>query len=122
MDDASEGICQLGADLGLYGMQAGTYWLLVEGTAANQFGEFTIEVFPILQECPVPQQLMIFNVGGAPFLDWLDVPEADYYAIEQSQLSEGPYEILAITTDSFWQDPIGYGLTKRFYRVRAVCE
>jgi len=122
MDDASEGTCQLGADLGLYGWPAGTYWLLVEGTAANQFGEFTIEVSPILQECPVPQQLMIFDVGGSPFLDWLDVAGADYYAIEQSQLSDGPYDIVAITPETFWQDPIGYGLTRRFYRVRAVCE
>ncbi len=122
MDDSDEGICGLGADLFIFGLQAQTYYLLVEGISASQFGEFTIEVSQVLQECPVPQQLQIFTVGGAPFLDWLDVPEADYYAIEQSQVSEGPYDIVAITTNSFWEDPIGYGLNRRFYRVRSVCE
>lgn len=122
MDDASEGTCELGADLYSFGLQTQTYYLLVEGTSAGQFGEFTIEISPVLGECPTPQELKIFDVGGLPFLDWLDVPEADLYLIEQASNGQGPWEALDLTPETFWQDPVGFGLTRRFYRVRSICE
>lgn len=122
MDDASEGECQLGADLFLFGLSAQTYYIMVEGTTASQFGDFTIEISPVLQPCSVPLELLLFTVGELPFLDWLDVPEADYYLIEQASSGEGPFEALAVTNESFWQDPTGYILAKRFYRVRSICE
>jgi len=122
MDDASDGTCQLGADLYLFGLTTRTYFLVVEGTSANQFGEFTLEIDAVFQECPVPQNLLLFTVAGLPFLDWQDVPEADYYLVEQSTSALGPYEALATTTQTFWQDNTGYALNARFYRVRSVCQ
>lgn len=122
MDDADTGECGLGADLYSYQLQAQTYYLLVEGTTANQFGEFSISIEPLLQPCPEPTELKIFDVGGFPFLDWIDVAEADFYLIEQAPNGQGPFESLDLTTESFWQDPLGFSLTRRFYRVRAICE
>lgn len=122
MDDSFEGNCEQGADLSVFGLQAQTYYIYVEGTAANQSGEFSIEIIPLLQNCPAPQNLIIFSVGGFPFLDWPEVPEADYFLIEQANGGEGPFEALATTTESFWQDPLGFALTRRFYRVRSICE
>ncbi len=82
MDDAAEGECQLGADLYSFALQAQEYYIMVEGTSLNQVGDFTIEVYPVLQECPPVPWLTIFTVAGRPFLDWTAVPEADYYLIE----------------------------------------
>ncbi len=122
MDDASDGTCQFGADLYLFGLTTRTYFIVVEGMSASQFGEFTIEINPILQECPAPLELVLFTVGGLPFLDWQTVPEADYYLIEQSSSAAGPFEALATTTESFWQDNLGFALATRFYRVRSICQ
>lgn len=122
MDDSFEGECQLGADLYSYYLQAQDYYIVVEGTSLNQAGDFTIEVYPVLQECPPVPWLTIFSVANAPFLDWPDVPEADLYLIEGALAGEGPFEGIAVSEESFWQDPVGFGVSRRFYRVRSICQ
>lgn len=122
MDDASDGDCQLGADLYSFALQAQEYYIMVEGTSTNQVGDFTIEVYPVLQECPPVPWLTIFTVANAPFLDWPAVLEADAYLIEGALSGEGPFEGIALTTETFWQDPIGFGVARRFYRVRSICQ
>ena len=122
LDDSQTGSCLQGADLPVFGLQAQTYYIMVEGTALNQYGDFSIEILPLLEPCPEPSTLKIFDVGGLPFLDWEGVPEADYYLIEQATNGQGPYEAVATTTETFWQDPIGFSLSRRFYRIRSICE
>lgn len=122
MDDSDAGECHLGADLLTFGLQAQTYYIMVEGTSLTQQGDFTIEIRPLLAACPEPTNLSIFDVGGLPFLDWTGDPDADYYLIEQAADGQGPYEAITTTTETFWQDPLGYSLTRRFYRVRSICE
>ncbi|MCL4305718.1 hypothetical protein KJZ99_07365 [bacterium] len=121
LDDADTGSCLLGADLYSYGLTARDYLIMVEGTTANQFGEFSIEISPALGECPPVPNLLIFSVGNVPFLDWPDVAEADYYLIEGALNGEGPFEGITTTIESYWQDFNGFALARRFYRVRSIC-
>lgn len=122
MDDSDAGECQQGADLLSFGLQAQTYYIMVEGTSASQFGDFSIEVRPYLAECPPPTNLKIFNAGGFPLLDWDADPDVNLFLIEQAPDGHGPFEALATTPETFWQDPLGFALTRRFYRVRSVCQ
>ncbi|MCB9357418.1 MAG: hypothetical protein H6505_02505 [Calditrichaeota bacterium] len=122
MDDASDGSCMQGADLYSYQLEARDYLIIVEGTSATQYGEFSIEVNPVFAECPAPDSLILFTVGDMPFLDWPDVPDASYYLIEGALSGEGPFEAITTTTQSFWQDNTGYAVPRRFYHVRSICQ
>ncbi|MBK6765274.1 MAG: hypothetical protein IPG71_02855 [bacterium] len=122
MDDASEGTCQLGADLYSFGLLPQDYYIMVEGTSLLQAGAFSIEVAPVLQECPPVPWLVLGIVANEPFLEWPEVPEADSYLIEAALSANGPFEALAVTSQSFWQDPVGFALPQRFYHVRALCQ
>jgi hypothetical protein len=120
MDDASTG-CQLGATLTSYGVAPGEYYIMVEGTSQFEAGQYSIYVQPSFPECPSPEQVVVFDIGGLPSLDWLDVPEADYYLIRQSTTADGPYQNLDTTFISFYQDPAGFAAQTRFYQVQTVC-
>jgi hypothetical protein len=120
-DDSDAGTCQEGADLTLFALQAGDYYLLVEGTSAPQYGDYSIEVSFALPPCPTVEGLVLGRVGGMPFLDWPTYTEADYYLVEQAASVDGPFEGLAIAYDSYYTDSTGFLTQKRFYQVRAIC-
>ncbi|MCC6475968.1 hypothetical protein IT157_02845 [bacterium] len=121
-DDSDMGTCQLGADLTLFALQEGDYFLLVEGTSAPQMGDYSIEVSFAVPPCPTVAGLVLGRVGGLPFLDWPTYSEADYYFVEQSTNVDGPFEGLAISYDSYYTDSTGFLQQKRFYQVRAICQ
>jgi len=122
MDDSFEGACQLGADLYSFGLLAQDYYIIVEGTSLTQAGDFSIEVSPVLQECPPVAWLVLGVVANQPFLDWPEVPEADNYVIEAALSANGPFEAQAISSVSYWADPLGFTFPQRFYHVRALCQ
>lgn len=121
-DDSDMGTCQMGADLTLFALQEGDYYLLIEGTSALQAGDYSIEVSLALPPCPTVDGLVLGRVGGLPFLDWPTFSEADYYLVEQSANVDGPFEGLAIAFDSYYADSTGLLQQKRFYQVRAICQ
>jgi len=119
-DDASEG-CNLGAVLPLYDLPEGYYSLLVEGTAAGESGNFTLEVTAQLPDCPPPGPVVLMTIGGLPFLDWPEVSGPSYYVVWQCNSVDGEYEHLATTFLTYYQDSTGYVGSRRFYHVTSVC-
>jgi hypothetical protein len=125
-DDESEGC--LGADgngrgatLISYRLPPDDYYVVVEGMSALDFGEFSLEIQPHFPDCPTPQNLVIARIGGQPVLDWMDVPEAEYYLILQAPSLDAPFEHLGVSFVSFYQDPAGFTADQRFYQVITVC-
>jgi hypothetical protein len=119
-DDESEG-CQSGATLTTFGLQPGDYYVVVEGTSALEYGDYSIEISPVFPDCLEPFNVVLFSVGDMPSLDWPNVPGADYYLISQSANANGPFEHLDTTYISFYQDPAGFSATLKFYTVRTIC-
>ena len=119
-DDANEG-CNLGAVLTSYGLAPGQYWILVEGTAANEIGEFSLDVTAALPECPPPESVTLSTVGGNPFLDWAEQTGPMYYIVWRSSTSDGAFEHLGTTFFTFFTDSTGYGSLRRFYQITSVC-
>ena len=119
-DDASEG-CDLGAALTVYFLPPGQHLILVEGTAANQIGDFSLEVTAQLSECPRPEDVVLTRVGGYPFLDWPQLEGPMYYVVWQSNVMNGEYEHLGTTVFTYFTDSTGYAASRKFYYVTAVC-
>lgn len=67
LDDSQTGSCLQGADLPVFGLQAQTYYIMVEGTALNQYGDFSIEILPLLEPCPEPSTLKSSMSGVCRF-------------------------------------------------------
>ena len=119
-DDANEG-CNLGALLNTYNLAPGQYWIMVEGTTANEIGNFSIEVTAQLPECPPPESVTLSTVGGYPFLDWQELSGPYYYIVWQSNTSNGAFEHLGTTFVTYFIDSTGYSNARRFYQVTSVC-
>lgn len=119
-DDANEG-CNLGALLNTYDLAPGQYWIMVEGTAANQIGNFSIEVTAQLPDCPPPVSVTLSTVGGYPFLDWPELAEPSYYIVWRASASNGEFEHLGTTFVTYFTDSTGYSNPRRFYYVTSVC-
>ncbi len=120
LDDADTG-CNLGAALTTYNLAIGDYYLMVEGTAANQFGDFSLEVTAQLAECPTPQPIVLTRVGGLPLLDWPELDGPAYYIVWSSAAVNGEYEHLGTTVFTYFTDSTGFSSARRFYYVTAVC-
>ncbi len=119
-DDANEG-CTLGAVLNTFALPVGEYWIMVEGTAANQQGDFSIEVDAFLPPCPPPERLVLGRVGGLPFLDWPQVDGVSLFIVWNSNSPDGVYEHLGVTPQTFFTDSSGFTSPRRFYRVTSFC-
>jgi hypothetical protein len=119
-DDASEG-CNLGAVLNTYNLAPGQYWIMVEGTAANQIGDFSFEMTGQLPPCPPPDSVTLSTVGGYPFLDWPEVNGPAYFVVWSCNSVTGDYEHLGTTFTTYFVDSTGYVNTRRFYEVTSVC-
>lgn len=120
LDDANTG-CNRGAELVAFGLPAGEYFVLVEGTSATQAGDFSIEITAQFPGCAPPQPLVLGNVGGYPLLDWPPQAGPSYFVIWRAQAVEGPFEHLGTTTQTFFIDSLGFASPRRYYSVTAVC-
>lgn len=120
MDDAYLG-CNLGAQLISYNVSPGDYFIMVEGTSANQFGNFTIEVTAQLPDCPAPGPVVLYTVGGYPMLDWPEVVGPSYFVVWSSFNAGGPYDHLGTTFFTFFVDSGGFTGPRKFYQVTSVC-
>lgn len=120
LDDADTG-CNLGAALITYNLPAGDYYLMVEGTAANQYGAFSLEVTAQLTECPTPGPIVLTQVGGYPLLDWPELDGPAYYIVWASAAVDAPYDHLGTTVFTYFTDSTGFSGNRRFYYVTAVC-
>jgi hypothetical protein len=120
LDDADTG-CNLGADLTTFNLPPATYLIMVEGTAANQYGDFSIEINAQLTECPTPQNVVLTKVGGYPFLDWPELDGPAYYIVWKCATVNGDYEHAGTTVFTYFTDSTGYSSARRFYYVSAVC-
>jgi hypothetical protein len=120
MDDADTG-CNLGAFLPVFSLPMGDYYIMVEGTAANQVGSFSIEVTAHLSDCPKPDSVKLFTVGGYPFLDWPELTGPTFYIVWAANYANGVFEHLGTTTETYYVDSTGYNAPRRFYQVTAVC-
>jgi hypothetical protein len=110
-----------GATLVSYDLPPDEYWIVVEGIGEDESGEYTLEVRPYFPPCPTPRNVVVARIGGQPVLDWIDVPEADYYLIQQSSSLDAPFENLGISFESFYEDPAGFSADIRFYQVITIC-
>jgi hypothetical protein len=119
-DDADLG-CDLGAQLTSYNVAAGDYFILVEGTNANEVGNFTIEVTAQMPQCPAPQEVVLETIGGYPALDWPEVAGPSYFVVWYSSSATGIYDHLGTTFYTYFIDSSGYVGQKRFYKVTSVC-
>lgn len=119
-DDADAG-CGLGAALISFSLPPGDYFILVEGTAANQAGNFSLDVNAEMPGCPPPAPVTISSVGGYPFLDWPEFSGPSYYVVWFANNPTGPFDHLGITFYSFYVDSLGYTGSHRFYQVTSVC-
>lgn len=120
LDDANTG-CNRGAELIVFNLQPGEYFLLVEGTAANQAGDFSLEVTAQFPGCPPPAPLVLGSSGGFPLLDWPQQTGPSYYVVWRANAVDGPFEHLGTTTQTFFIDSTGFTGTRRFYEVTAYC-
>lgn len=119
LDDESVG-CGLGAVFTTYGLPAGQYFILVEGTTANQQGDFSIEVEAFLPPCPTPRNVVLTRVGNRPFLDWPDEIGPAYYNIYTASALNDSFVLTGSTPFSFYTDSSAY-VQRRFYQVKSVC-
>jgi len=119
-DDADEG-CGLGAVLRSFGLPEGEYYILVEGVAAGQAGNFTIDVTAALPGCPEPQPLILGRVGDYPLLDWPQFTAPSYYVVWYALTADGPWEHLGTSLFTYFIDSTGFADTRRYYRVTSVC-
>jgi len=119
-DDADTG-CGLGAELISFGLAEGNYLLLVEGTQANQAGNFSIEVEAALPGCLPPDSIVLTTVGSYPLLDWPEMVGPSYYVVWQSPVMQGPFEHLGIAFQTYFVDSTGFTSTRKFYMVTSVC-
>ncbi len=119
-DDESQG-CNLGADLFTFNLPPGPHTIMVEGTAANQIGDFSLEITAQPTECPTPFPVVIARVGGYPFLDWPQLEGPSYYIVWQSSTMNSEYEHLGTTVFTYFTDSTGFVTPRRFYYVTAVC-
>lgn len=119
-DDASIG-CLQGANLTCLNLPEGDYIIMVEGTTAQQAGDFSIDVNAILPGCPVPGPVVLTTVGGLPFLDWPQIDGPSYFIVWQSNSVDGPWEHLDFSFATYYWDSTGYAGMRRFYRVTSVC-
>ncbi|MFZ5433157.1 MAG: PPC domain-containing protein [Calditrichota bacterium] len=120
MDDASEG-CGTGAELISFGLPADDYFIIVEGTSALQYGDFSIEVMASLPGCPAPEPVVLTDLGGYPLLDWPQLVGPGYYIVWQANNLDGPWEHLGVTFQTYFIDSAGYASSRRFYNVTSVC-
>jgi hypothetical protein len=120
LDDADTG-CNLGAILATYSLPIGDYVVMVEGTATQQMGDFSISISAQLPECPQPDSLIVTTIGGLPFLDWPQLTGPMYYIVWQAVSSDGPFEHLGTTVFTYFVDSLGFAAPRRFYQVTAVC-
>lgn len=119
-DDANQG-CNLGAELTSYSLAPGPYWIMVEGTAANELGNFSLEVFMELPECPPPANVTLSQVGGFPFLDWSEPSGPSYYHVWRGSTPDGEYENAGTAFTTSFTDSTGFSSSRRFYYVTSVC-
>lgn len=119
-DDADQG-CNQGAVLSVQSLPPGDFYIMVEGTSANQAGNFSLDVTAHLPGCPQPDSVTVFTVGGYPFLDWPEQVGPTFWVIWCSNYVQGPYEHLGTTTQTFYVDSSGYVGARRYYRVTAEC-
>ncbi len=120
LDDASTG-CNLGADLFTFGLSEGDYTILVEGTADNQQGDFSLEVLGFLPDCPGPSGVVVTTIGGLPFLDWPQLDGPEYYIIWSASTPDGLYEHLGVSPVTYFADSTGYAAARKFYHVTSFC-
>ncbi|HEY3295576.1 MAG TPA: hypothetical protein VGL38_09055 [bacterium] len=120
MDDADTG-CNLGAELTVWFLPAGDYYILVEGTSANQVGYFSLDVSAQLPGCPAPGPVVLGSVGGYPLLDWPEVTGPSYFVVWYSPTANGIYDHLGTTPFTYFVDSSGTAAHTRFYKVTSVC-
>jgi hypothetical protein len=99
----------------------GDYILMVEGTQAQQSGEFSIEVEAVTPGCPAPGPVVLTTIGGYPFLDWPEVAGPSYFVVWQSTSLNGPWEHLGVAYATYFVDSSGYSGLRRFYQVTSCC-
>ncbi len=119
-DDSEDG-CGDGAILTIPDMEVGDYYIMVEGTDADEAGSFVFQVNGETEPCPDPTELALASVGGYPFLFWEASAGADFYIIWHSTDAIGEYEHIGVTAETFWTDSTGFTSMRRFYRVTAYC-
>jgi hypothetical protein len=120
LDDADTG-CVNGASMTCLNLPVGDYYLMVEGTQAQQVGEFTIEVEAITPGCPEPGPVVLTTIGGYPFLDWPEVPGPSYFIVWQTTSLSSDWEHLGVAFATYFVDSTGFAGTRKFYRVTSVC-
>jgi hypothetical protein len=120
MDEANQG-CNLGAVLASFNVDPGDYYIMVEGTSANQAGNFSIRVEADLPDCPTPGPLIITSIGGYPALDWPELTGPAYYIVWYCASENGVYDHLGTTFFTYFIDSTGYSGLKRFYKVTSMC-
>jgi hypothetical protein len=119
-DDANTG-CGLGAVFTTYGLAVGQYFIMVEGVAANQQGDFSIEVEAFLPPCPTPEFVVVTRVGVLPFLDWPDYSGPANYLVYSAPTPTGPWTMAGAPVFSYFTDSSGYTSQRKFYQVTSVC-
>jgi hypothetical protein len=118
-DDASTG-CSRGAVLNT-NLAVGDWLIMVEGISATESGAFSLQVTAEQPVCAAPSPVVLLMVGGHPFLDWPQVPNAQYFIVEQCATQDGEFEHLGVALQTYYMDSSGYAGDQRFYRVRTVC-
>ena len=119
-DDADQG-CNLGAVLASFNVDPGDYYIMVEGTSANEAGDFSIQVAAQFPNCPAPGPVVISSIGGYPALDWPELTGPSYYIVWYCANENGVYDHLGTTFFTYFIDSTGYAGQRRFYKVTSVC-
>jgi hypothetical protein len=119
-DDADQG-CGMGAELVSYSLLPGDYYIMVEGMAAGQAGNFSLEVNAVMPDCPAPRPVTISTMGTYPFLDWPDFENPSYYVVWCANNPTGPFDHLGTTFYSFFVDSSGFSGSRKYYQVTSIC-